>query len=292
MKIGLVLSGGGARGAYEIGVWKALKELGIDKYIKVVAGTSIGALNSVLFVQGDIDFAENIWRTLSREQILKINDLELKLKRFLLEIGGKNIEFLKKYMPKIIRGGSISREGICNLIDKVDFTFIEESNITCYVSCTRVPDIKIKYFKLNKYNKDEIKDILLASSAIPMVFENVKIDGDEYLDGGIIENEPIQPVYGESCDLIIVVHLEKGKKVNRDIYPNTDIIEIMPSIIEDGVFDGVFEFDKDIIINKINCGYVDTIGLIKPIIKLGLCLEQDNIEKYSLWEKIRLKFRR
>ena len=58
MKIGLVLAGGGARGTYQIGVWKALIELGIDKYIKVVSGTSIGAVNAMLFQQGAYDMAE------------------------------------------------------------------------------------------------------------------------------------------------------------------------------------------------------------------------------------------
>ena len=54
MKIGLVLAGGGARGAYQIGIWKALRELNIDKHISVVSGTSIGALNAILFMQGDL----------------------------------------------------------------------------------------------------------------------------------------------------------------------------------------------------------------------------------------------
>ena len=55
MKIGLVLSGGGGKGAYELGVWRALKELGISKYISVFSGTSIGAFNSILFAMDDID---------------------------------------------------------------------------------------------------------------------------------------------------------------------------------------------------------------------------------------------
>ena len=113
MKIGLVLAGGGARGAYEIGVWKALRELGIDQYIKVVSGSSIGALNSMLFVQGDIDFAEKLWKSITKEQILHTNHTELSLKKFLLGLGIRNMEFVKKYMPKVITGGNISRAGIC-----------------------------------------------------------------------------------------------------------------------------------------------------------------------------------
>ena len=60
MKLGLVLAGGGARGAYQIEVWKALAKLKIDKYIKVVSGIYIGVLNTILFLQGDIKLAEEI----------------------------------------------------------------------------------------------------------------------------------------------------------------------------------------------------------------------------------------
>ena len=78
MKIGLVLAGGGARGAYQIGVWKALIELGIDKYIKVVSGTSIGAVNAMLFQQGAYKLAEEFWYNIKKEQILPMDEKELK----------------------------------------------------------------------------------------------------------------------------------------------------------------------------------------------------------------------
>ncbi len=61
MKLGLVLGGGGGRGAYQIGVWQALEELGIAKHIKVISGTSIGALNAMLFMQGDLEEAKKAW---------------------------------------------------------------------------------------------------------------------------------------------------------------------------------------------------------------------------------------
>ena len=58
MKIGLVLSGGGGKGAYELGVWKALKELNLNKYISVFSGTSIGAFNAALFAMDDLEKKE------------------------------------------------------------------------------------------------------------------------------------------------------------------------------------------------------------------------------------------
>ena len=287
MKVGLVLAGGGARGAYEIGVWKALIELGIDMYINVVSGASIGALNSILFINGDIEFAERLWGTLSDEEILKANSTELSIKKILLKLGMKNIEFIKKYTPTIITGGKISRDGICKLIDDVDLSCIYSKDIRCYVACTQIPECKIKYFKINEYEEETVKQILLASSAIPMIFDNVDIQGNEYLDAGIAENEPIQPVYGEACDLIIVVHLEKGKHIDRNMYPNTNIVEITPSIIEKGDFDGVLEFNSNIIMSKIDMGYQDTINTIKPIMDLTKYMLNDNGHRNSIFRRIK-----
>lgn len=59
--VGLILSGGGAKGAYEIGVFKALEDLGLADTVTGVAGTSVGALNSILFVNRDIKKAVQIW---------------------------------------------------------------------------------------------------------------------------------------------------------------------------------------------------------------------------------------
>ena len=62
MKRAVVLAGGGSRGAYQIGVWQALRELGIEYHI--VTGTSVGALNGAMMVQGDYDLALHLWQQL------------------------------------------------------------------------------------------------------------------------------------------------------------------------------------------------------------------------------------
>lgn len=69
-KIGLVLSGGGAKGAYEIGVWKALEKMGVTERIDKIVGTSVGALNAVLLDACGIDKAEEIWKNLKQDDLL------------------------------------------------------------------------------------------------------------------------------------------------------------------------------------------------------------------------------
>ena len=75
MKTGIALAGGGSKGSYQIGVWKALRELGID--YDIVTGTSIGAINGALMVMGDYERAERLWSTITVEDIMA-NGVNLK----------------------------------------------------------------------------------------------------------------------------------------------------------------------------------------------------------------------
>lgn len=276
MKIGLVLAGGGARGAYQIGVWKGLNEICIDRYISVISGTSIGALNAVLFCQGDLSIAEEIWNSISIEKIIPTDHKDLLKRSILVTIGSKNLNFVKKYIPKAMEGGNISRSGLIDIIDNsINLKTIREKEVICYVACTEIPSIEAKYFKINNYDVSDIKKILLATSALPMIYGSENIDGKDYLDGGIVDNIPIQPVYGEGCDIIIVVPLAKEVIIDRKLYPNTKIIEIRPSEIEDG-FDGTIDFNSDNAKKKMKLGYDDVINQIVPIIEIANLIEVDN----------------
>ena len=66
---GLVLNGGGAKGAYQIGAWAALRQLELYDEITAVSGTSVGALNALLIGQDDFDKAINVWKTIKQEDI-------------------------------------------------------------------------------------------------------------------------------------------------------------------------------------------------------------------------------
>ncbi len=69
---GVVLDGGGARGAYQIGAWKALKEAGIR--IHAVAGTSVGALNGALICMDDLKKAQDIWKSMTFSKVMNVDD--------------------------------------------------------------------------------------------------------------------------------------------------------------------------------------------------------------------------
>ena len=270
MKIGLVLAGGGGKGAYQIGVWRALRELGIDKYIKAVSGTSIGALNAALFAMDDYHAAEEIWLNITREKVLPVDNMELITKGIKLFIGNKNISFIKKFTPKLLEQGNVSREGLLEIINQyIDFNKLMSISIPSYGACTELPEIKARYFKLNNYDEITITKILCATSAIPSIYEAEEIEGRKYVDGGMVDNIPVQPVYGEGCDIIFIIHLNSQAFVDRRLYPNSRIIQIVPSSTQGGVFTGVLDFSRESIKKRMAVGYEDAMNLIAPLLEIG-----------------------
>ena len=279
MKIGLVLAGGGARGAYQIGVWKALIELGIDKYVNAVSGTSIGALNAIMFMEGRYDLAEQFWLNITKDQILPECQKELGIKSILFGLGARNMDFIKKHIPKAIKAGTISREGLNEIFDKIDFNLVKESKIKGYATCTRIPELKPEYFEINNKSVEDIRKILLATTALPIIYDSEGINDLDYVDGGVVDNVPIQPLYGEGCNIIIVVQLSKEKLVDKSMFPNTHIIEIIAD--EDDLVDvkDMLDFNIPIIKKRISKGYMDTIYMFKPIMDISKMI--NNKETYN-----------
>ena len=269
MKIGLVLGGGGGKGAYELGVWKALVSLGLDKYISFFSGTSIGAFNAALFAQGDIEIAEYIWQNITIDTIVPYNKFELFTKGLGLLIGGKNLTISKRYITQKMNEKITSKDAIKEIANNyIDVDKIRKNKRICYAACTELPDFKIKYFKVNEYNTTMAKEIILASASLPLIFDPTEINGVKYVDGSICDNVPIQPVYGEGCDILIVVPLSKEERVDKSLYPNAKIIEIYPKNSNEGVINGTLNLDEEKKKSRIKEGYEDTISLLEPIMEI------------------------
>lgn len=265
MKIGLVLGGGGCIGAYQVGVWKALRKLKIDKYIQGVSGTSIGALNAALFAINNYNSAENIWMEITREKVLPTDNVDLFAKGIKLFLGNKNINFIKKHLPGLLEQGNVSRQGLMDILNNLDLNKVLFSMMPVYATCTELPDVRTRYFKLNDYDVETAKKILCASSAIPPVFGSEEIENRKYVDGGLVDNLPIKPLYDDGFDMMFVINLNRHFAIDRSAFPNSKIICISPSTDQGGVFSGVLDFSKSGIFNRITIGYEDTINLLEPI---------------------------
>lgn len=269
MKIGLVLAGGGGKGAYELGVWKALKQLNLTKYISVFSGTSIGAFNSVLFAMDDIDKADSLWEEVTMDKLVPISKTELIKRGIGLYLGGKNLQLAKKFLTDKLEHGAISNDGAVEMVEKyLDFNKVKEKNKICYAACTKLPNFNAKYFKINDYDEEIAKKIVLASASLPLIYDSTEVLGEKYIDGGIADNVPIQPVYGEKCDIIIVVLLSKNGQIDRSLYPNSRLIIIAPENLVENAITGTLNLDTDAKRVRIIEGYNDTINKIEPIMEL------------------------
>lgn len=92
LRIGLVLAGGGGKGAYQIGCWRALQRLGLTRF-EVISGTSVGALNGALIAMGDVGRAEGVWLNLEESQVLEANERH-KRRLFIRLIATASLEWL------------------------------------------------------------------------------------------------------------------------------------------------------------------------------------------------------
>lgn len=269
MKIGLVLAGGGGKGAYELGVWKALDELKLTKYITVFSGTSIGAFNSVLFAMNDMKKADELWEEVTMDKLVPISKSELIKRGIGLYIGGKNLQLAKKFLNYKLEHGAIANDGAIEVVEKyLDFNKIKENNKICYAACTKLSDFSAKYFKINEFDEETGKKIVLASASLPLIYDCTEVLGEKYIDGGIADNIPIQPVYGENCNIIIVVLLSKEIQVDRTLYPNSKLIVISPENLDENTITGTLNLNTDAKRIRIIEGYNDTINKLEPIKEL------------------------
>lgn len=268
LKFGLVLGGGGCLGAYEIGVWKAMKELKIDIYIQGVSGTSIGALNAVLFALEDYKLAENTWMELTKEKILPIDNLNLIAKGVEAFLGSKNLDFIKKHLPGLLGQGNVSRQGLMDIMNSLDVFKALSPAMPIYAACSALPGVDAKYFKLNDYKVETVKKILCATSALPPVYGCEDIENVKYVDGGFSDNLPIRPLYEDGFDLILAVNVDKNYKLDRSSFPDSRIICIAPNFDENVSLSAILNFSNESISSHIRNGYEDTMNLLTPIFEL------------------------
>lgn len=261
-RIGIVFSGGGGKGAYEVGVWKALKFLELDKFITGVSGTSIGGLNGVLFALNDFDTCLKTWMF---AQVEKKENTFLQDK-LLPSIKGKIkqptiIDDVYIAIDNWVNQNFLSSKKLDELIEnKVNVDELKNSEIDTYVTCHDYIQNKATYFYLNEVNdKKKIKKILRATASIPVIFKPVMIEKHVYGDGGISDNTPIKPLYDNGFDKIIVVSLKYKNSIDLSCFPNSQLYVITPSSELGNFINGSLNFYSDVIENRIEQGFKDAV---------------------------------
>lgn len=304
-QVGLVLSGGGAKGAYHVGVMQAITELGMP--IHQIAGASIGALNgAVLASAPNINVGTErlveLWQHLPQQKPIQLDYQAIKVGlppikqtlgyiSFLLSAG------LSLNNPLVIAktlSGCVSCENLLkdDILTKMMAEYLDmqqlQTSLPLYVSIfeqnylnggiddfieglkdsfkTEVLGIDNQYAEFRHIQSlpfEQQKEMILASSALPLLFKAYQNDNKRYTDGGqggMIKsqgNTPIQPLIDAGCKHIIVVHLDGQSLWHRYDFPDVTVIEIRPSI-DMGGFAKMLDFSENHIEKLIEIGYKDT----------------------------------
>lgn len=202
MKRAIALSGGGSRGAYELGVWTALRENHID--YQLVTGTSIGSLNGALMAQGDYELTNELWHTLTIDMVMEDGiNLEASIEAMLNQKGNL-MPFLKKYVH--YRGADIGP--LRDLLDRViDEERLRASEVDFGLVTVAFPSLKPLQLTKAEIPQGEAKEYLLASASCFPAFPMAKIDGKSYIDGGYYDNLPIGLALRMGAEEVIAVDL-------------------------------------------------------------------------------------
>jgi len=250
-KIGISLSGGGARGIAHIGVLKAIDDAGLR--LSMISGTSAGAVIGALYCTG-----------YSPDQIMNIV-LETKL--------------LKYVRPSISFSGLLKLDTIEAIFKKyLKGVSFEKLKTPLAIAATNVGKGKTTIL-----NKGPLIQSLLASCAIPVIFNPITINGETFIDGGILNNLPVEPLF-DHCDVIIgsncnpisenYVHRNMKSLTERTLLMAISVNTSMKKSLCDVFLEpeelkdfGVFDFSKSNKIFEIGYEYAKSkIGEIKTLI--------------------------
>lgn len=241
MKTALVLAGGGSRGAYQIGVWQALREMDIP--IHIVTGTSVGALNGALIAQNSFDTALKVWETIDTKMVFDL----------------KEKATLSEYAKEFFRRGGATADGLKNLLE----TCLDENTIRLSPVEFGLVTVKKKGLEPCQLYTDEIphgklNDYLLASASCYPAVKSHSIGGTEYIDGGYYDNMPVSLAKKRGADRLIVVNLESVGLVQtniKELSNDKNTVYICPRY-DLGNF---LIFEKDTAKRNIRLGYLDTL---------------------------------
>lgn len=249
MKLGIALAGGGSKGAYEMGVWQALREL--DVSYDIVTGTSIGAVNGIMLVQGDYEPCLDLWQRITAETVMK-NGLNLKHDmEYYFENRDQLLSFAKGYAAS--HGADISP--YIEILHKYIRPEAFLSSDVDYAAVTaRFPGMQYTEVRKAEMTPDTIWQWVLASSSCFPVFPLCEIDGQSYIDGGYADNLPISAAFRMGADRVIAVALKQG--VFEKKYANHPLVTcIEPS----RPLGGFMDFDREILDRNLRLGYTDTM---------------------------------
>jgi len=192
--IGLVLSGGMAKGAYQIGALRAINELFKPSDISYISAASVGALNAYLYLTNNLDKGIELWNSVSDGNT-------------------------RPWITTLLRS-SFLQNAIKSMVSK------DKINNIFYIPLVNLRKRKLSYVNLGKVSPENMELYLRASVAMPIYNSAVKINGKPYYDGALIDNIPVYPVLKHSIDYIICIYFDTLNYTFENDYLDNKIIKM------------------------------------------------------------------
>lgn len=277
---GLVLEGGGAKGAYQIGAWKALKEAGVK--INAVAGTSVGALNGALICMDELELAQQMWSNLTYSQVMDVDDTKMEL---MLEREMPFREAVKEAFRHMSEGG-VDVTPLKDMLDRVvDEEKIRNSPVDIFIKTFSVDEMKELDIDLKEVEPGQMKDFLLASAYIFPLFKNEKLHGKMYIDGGAINNVPLDSLVDRGYENIIMIRIFGiGREKRVKIPEETDLLTVEPRVNLGNIID----FNPKKSVRNMKIGYYDAKRMVYGLKGKIYYIEENQEECYYLKQLVQI----
>ncbi|MFW6251629.1 MAG: patatin-like phospholipase family protein [Halanaerobium sp.] len=255
---GLVLEGGGAKGAYHIGALKALKELNIE--IEAVAGTSIGAMNGAMFVQDKLDLAYDYWYNISTSKVLNIEDKYLS-ELLNLSINQNNLSYFLTKAKEVLQNRGLDNSYLRDILEEnIDESSLRKSEMDFAIVTLSLSDLKPLELFLEDIPEGKVVDYIMASSYLP-AFKLQRFDGKILIDGGFYDNLPIKTLQNKGYKKIIAIRTYGLGDSDKQTGEDKEIIFINPS----QELGRMLNFDQQNARKNIKMGYYDTMRYFKSL---------------------------
>lgn len=234
-KYALVLGGGGARGAYEIGVWQALRELEIP--VHIVTGTSVGALNGCLVAQDRFDDAVKIWEEMETHKVFDVEEND-RLRRFNTGTTGLE-EVIRTY---------------------ADEAALRSSDIKFGLVTVQLPDMTPHELFVEDIPEGMLHDLIRASASFFPALAATDIDGTKFMDGGYHDVLPVDLAMQKNPDHMIAVYLDgAGVLRRRSIQKAKESLKSFRLIECEWPLGKILNFDTDNSKRIMRLGYLDAM---------------------------------
>lgn len=252
---GLVLAGGGVKGAYQVGAFLAFKKCKIK--LDGIVGTSIGSFNAAMMVSGKEAELYEFWQNVDVGALLNFNS------KYTDSVNNKDLFKELIYgieeMTLIVKNKGIDNSNLKNILDDmIDEDEIRKSHMDYGLVTVRANDLKPLYLFKEDMKEGKIPEYILASCNLPVFKMSKLIDEKYYIDGGFYDNKPVNMLLNKGYDKVYVVEVQ-GIGLSKKVKDKSKVITISPSRF----LGSMLSVNKKKIRENIKLGYYDTLKVLK-----------------------------